>query len=64
MLSTWERGALAAAAAAQPATPPAAAVGTAGVQPRTVENGMVLRFWTCTSSQLVHMFLVEIPLSP
>lgn len=36
MLSTWERGALA-AAAAQPAAPLAA--GGAGAQPRTMENG-------------------------
>ena len=39
MLSTWERGALAAAAAAQPARPPPAAVGDAGVQPRIMDTG-------------------------
>lgn len=41
MLSTWERGALT-AAAVQPATPPAAAAGNVDIQLRTTENGALL----------------------
>ena len=49
MLSTWERGALAAAAAV-PATPSAAASGHVGVQPSTSENGALFMNLLMTSA--------------